>query len=380
MCLDRMIVFMILLTSLNACSKSQDIESELMEMETPESRSFSMGFTAFPYDLTPKALDETYRLVGQMGDLYVNHLDHGVPWEEALLDLPFPNEVQQTLDEAKRAIQPHQKLLLTATATAQTRNSIGQYWNNEGTQQPLSKEWAQKRFNDPDVIKAYKNYCERIIEFARPDYFAYGIEINASFQMNSAAFIDYLEFAEIIYHYLKVSYPDLPILLTFQDQAFELDHNELLKTTAMLLKFSDYIAMSTYPFWQYDHPRQDANPKYIPQNWLEDFRNLDPNKPFAISETGYCAEDMIIKAFGVDIKGHVDWQQTYMDMLFNKANTLKCEFINWFIIRDYDALYDQYYSNDPVTRIWRDLGILDGRGNERPAFQTWKIWYAKKKE
>lgn len=361
-----------LIFSTHACQKEtiqpQDTESPV------DYRSFYMGFTGFPYDLTSAALQKTYKDVNEHGDIYLNHLDHGVPWQEALVGAPFPNEVQTTLYEAVEARRPGNKFFLSATATSQERNKIANYWNDHGTHQPLSGHWMDMPFDDPMVIKAYLNYCRRIIDFSDPDYFAYGIEINASFRENSRAFKAYLTFADTVYHTLKNEYPNLPIMLTFQDQSFVNSRNELMELTSRLLPYTDYIAMSTYPFWQYDYPKRDADPTLFAVDWLKDFRALDPNKPFAISETGYNAEDLVIDNFGVRIRGTEEWQKEYVLKLLRQAEELKASFVCWFVFRDYDLLYDKYYSQDDLTKIWRDNGLIDGLGHERPAFQVWKNW------
>src|ERR1043165_7724611 len=48
------------------------------------SRPFSMGVTAFPYDLTPEAVEATQLWILDNTDLVAIKLDEGVPWQEAL--------------------------------------------------------------------------------------------------------------------------------------------------------------------------------------------------------------------------------------------------------------------------------------------------------
>ncbi len=351
------------------CSKEDSPQSD---PPFPENRSFYMGFTAFPYDLTPEAIADTYQNVGRDGDIYLNHLDHGVPWDEALNELPFPDEINNTLLEANEARGHGQKLFLTATPTNQSRDALADYWNNHGTHQPLPANWKGKKFNDPMVISAYLKYCHRIIDISNPDYFAFGIEINGSFREGTDEFEEFLDLAAIVYDSLKISYPQIPIMMTFQNQSFNNSKIELLKTTKKLAEFSDFIAMSTYPFWWYDFPTRAANPALFSDNWLTDFRNVDVSKPFAISETGFIAEDLDLPAYGVNIKGQPEWQEEYLQKLFIHANDLDAKFLCWFVYRDYDKLYDAYPSD--IFKIWRDNGLLDGKGIKRPAYESWINW------
>ncbi len=344
--------------------------------EIPEtnSRSFYMGFTAFPYAATVDAQLDTYEQVANNSDIFLNHLDHGVPWDEALNDLPFPIEVQNTLNFTKTGLAPNTKILLTATPADSDRSTLAKYWNDSGSQQELPAFWQNKTFDDPDVISAYIKYCRRVIDAVQPDYFAYGIETNAAFKKTDAEFAQFLTLAEATYSNLKADYPDLPIFLTLQDRSFKNTHQELLETSRMLLLYSDYVVMSTYPFLEYGNLQRDANPALFPDDWLIDFRNLDTNKPFAISETGFCAEDLVLAHLGIDVKGSEAWQAAYVSKLFNHSNSLDAEFIAWFVYRDYDMLYDSTQNPPDIFKVWRDNGLLDGSGNERPAFEIWKQW------
>lgn len=345
-----------------------------------DTRSFYMGFTAFPYDNSIEALTETYQNVTQYGDIFLNHLDQGVPWDEALNDLPFPSEVQGTLEATKNGLQPGTKIFLTATPTDQNRNQLARYWNNNGSHQPLPSFWENKAFNDPDVIAAYIKYCRRIIDEVQPDYFAYGIETNASFRNTDATFDQFLALADTVYTTLKSEYPELIIFLTLQDQSFVNTREELLVTSSRLLEHSDYIAISTYPFLYYLDTQRDANPELFEDNWLSDFRNLNTEKPMAISETGFCAEDLIIPNLAINVQGRADWQEAYMTKLFHMGNELDLEFLTWFVYRDYDLLYEKTTNPPDILKVWRDNGLIDGEGVKRPSHQVWEDWLARTRD
>ncbi len=355
-------------------------DNEPVVEEVQATRSFTMGFTAFPYDLTVAAQLDTYEEVAANGDIFLNHLDHGVPWDEALNGTPFPTEVQNTLNGTKTGLQPGTKVLLTATPTQQNRKELAGYWNNEGSHRDLPDFWEGKSFDDADVIVAYEKYCKRIIDAVQPDYFAYAIETNATFLKDRIAFTQFLTLAQATYASLKMAYPDLPIFLTLQDRSFENSHSELLETSKMLLEYSDFIAMSTYPFLDYTDLQRDANPQLFATSWLNDFRNLDTAKPFAISETGFCAEDLVIENLGVRVRGTEEWQEQYLTKLFEACNALDAEFLVWFVYRDYDGLCEKTQNPPDILKVWRDNGLLDGEGNPRPSFQTWQEWKALPKQ
>ncbi|HHB52699.1 MAG TPA: hypothetical protein ENK75_06665, partial [Saprospiraceae bacterium] len=114
---------------ISSCIKNKTEPPEYpIDWTMPDKRSFYMGFTAFPYDITPEALKQSYINQVENGDILLTHFDHGVPWTEALDDLPFPNEVASAISEAIANKTPHHKVLLTATATDTDRNSLAKYW------------------------------------------------------------------------------------------------------------------------------------------------------------------------------------------------------------------------------------------------------------
>lgn len=366
--------FFLLAWVIISCESDADIPSPMPEL--PAQRAFRMGFTAFPYDLSVEAQAETYDSVARHGDVVLTHLDHGVPWNEALDGSPFPEEVQRTLAEAAATRGAGQKIILTATATNTNRNALASYWNNEGTQQPLPSPWNQRSFDTPEVITAYLNYCQRVIDQVQPDYFAYGIEINASFHNGEPALTQYLTLADTVYTFLKKRYPGLPIFLSFQDQSFDTPPDELREVSRQLLEYSDYVAVSTYPYWQYSEPERAADPALLASDWLEKMRTLAPDKPFAVSETGYCAEDLRMDPVGVNIQGREAWQADYLQKLCTEAQRLDAEFVVWFVFRDYDRLFEKYDDPPLVFNVWKDTGLLDGDGNLRPAYTVWQQWEA----
>ncbi len=363
----KAIQFSLVLLLSFACKNEVMINPDLADQ-----RSFYMGFTIFPYDISAEAIETTMEEVSTDGDILLTHLDTGVPWNEALNGSPFPADVIRALDESKNTLQSDMKLFLTTTPTDQSRNHLARYWNHNGEHQDLPLEWKDKPFDDPDVIQAFSNYCKRIIDYLDPDYFAYSIEINNSFQKGSENFENYLELAESVYLDLKQTYPDLPIMLTLQSDSFENSRSDLLSNSERLLQFSDYVAMSTYPFLTSEDLKRDANPELFPNDWLKVFRDLAPEKPFVVSETAFIAEDIELESVGIRAKASEEWQKDYLQKLMLQANALEAEFVCWFVYRDYDAIYDLV----PIEsfRIWRDTGLKDEDGRKRESYDLWKEW------
>ncbi len=340
----------------------------------PAGRSFYMGFTPFPYDISQQAVDETYAGILRDGDFVVAHFDTGVPWNEALNDLPFPANVQNDIDRVRQYVPCDRPVLLTCTPNHTDRETLAHYWNANGTQQPLPAPWNTYDFDHPDVIAAYIKYCKRLIDAIRPDFFAFGIEVNGGLRLHTAHMDHFLVLADTVYRRIKHDYPGLPVMMTFQDQSYNKTKQELFEVTRRLMNYSDYMAVSTYPFWQYNQPQAGSDPEAIPAGWLSEMQQLAPSKPFAISETGYIAQDLVMPSYGVNIHGTAGWQKAYVDKLLRKAGDLNARFVNWFVWRDYDRLLNRLAHYPEWFLVWRDNGMFDEDGLERPAHPRWREW------
>ena len=65
------------------CSQEQDVKT----------RSFYLGFTPFPYDISEEAVNYVYDKIETEADIINHHFDNGVPWQEALTGAPFSQAV-----------------------------------------------------------------------------------------------------------------------------------------------------------------------------------------------------------------------------------------------------------------------------------------------
>jgi len=192
----------------------------------PESRSFLLGMNPFPHDFSLEALDEAFEIAGNHADILLYHLDSGVPWPEALSGEPYHAAVMENLEDLVSRRKPGQKLYLAITPNAPERNQIALY-NGAEESMELPPEWRGKNFSDPDVVSAYLNHSRFMLDFLKPDYFAYGIEVTCDFTGPQDPLIDeFLVLAEEVYTTLKAENPDLPIFLTICTGSFQTDDLE----------------------------------------------------------------------------------------------------------------------------------------------------------
>ncbi len=346
----------------------------------PESRSFRLGLQPFPHALTAEAGQQAHEYVSRHADLLFYHFDRGVPWPEALAGGPWPQNFLDEIQPMAEKRRDYEKLYLAITPNQPERDQLALYWGEKSDGQPLPPDWENKSFDDPDVLVAYLNFARFMIDTFQPDYFAYGIEVTCSTADPEAPeFAAYLTLAQQVYTTLKAEYPDLPIFHTICTGSFDTDSLDvLMEAGRRALAYSDYVAISTYPYWVVPGMKiRQADPADLPRDWFAQWAALAPEKPFAISETGYIAEDMVISEYNVHIQGNPIWQADYVAFMLHSLSALSGEFVAWFVPRDYDQLYDQLqemHLASPAWLIWRDNGLWDADGNPRPALDIWDAW------
>ena len=184
------------------------------------------------------------------------------------------------------------------------------------------------------------------------------------------AFKNYLVFRENIYPSLKSTHPDIPIFLTIQLETFNNHFDKQKNIVESILPYTDYIAISTYPFGNIEDPAE------IPADWFSRLYDISPDKPVAIAETSYPAEDLYIESYDRNIKGTEEDQLEYLELLLISMSALDFKFLTWFVIRDYDRLWELMAENDAdeIFKSWRDTGLIDEDGGPRPALGYWDKW------
>lgn len=184
--------------------------------------------------------------------------------------------------------------------------------------------------------------CRAVIALFRPTYFCYAIEAN---DLDAAAQAELLG----IYRALKTEHPGVIIFAsvqsTFDYQAAEAE---------AIVAASDVWAISIYPFLQDSILSLPA----APESAL--------GKPVVIAETGWAAELLTHpRTTATILSANPLTQAAYMSVL----RKLPVTFFMWFTYRDLDAYPEMSHG---VARPFRDMGLLDGMGEPRPALGEWR--------
>jgi len=375
----RRIAFLLVVTTyLVGCGGSSPAgTTDTTPPPTPlETRSFYMGFTPWPYDATQAAIDDVNQRIQDSGDIVAHHIIVGVPWQEALQGLPYHPNVDADLTARVQMMQPGKEVFLAIDSLSAFRDALAPNWG-ENFNEPLPAPWDTRSFADAEVAAAYLSFALDLIARFDPLYFNYGTEISELMLNDPAAFDDYLTFAETVYNGIKAQHPNLPLMVSI---AYKSPGSTEMDTIATgfdrIRDYVDIVGVSTYPYIFFNHADK-GDPGNLPTDWLSQVTTLAQGKPVAITETGWAAEDLVIPSFGVNIPSTEAFQRAYASQLLAEADTLDAEFIIWWTVVDFDALWNGALAQDPLASIWRDIGLYDESLVARPALNEWQAWLAR---
>ncbi|HUS73483.1 MAG TPA: hypothetical protein VMY06_10500 [Sedimentisphaerales bacterium] len=334
-------------------------------------RPFFMGFTPFPWDTTPAAVNSTYKGIIANGDIICHHFDGGVPWPEALEDKPFSAQVRSNWKRRKDGTPENFKVFVAVTPLDMFRKGMALY-HGEKENMPLPKSFKGKAFDDPDVMKAYLNYCRRAVEYFSPDYLAIGIEVNELVHNSAGKWPGFVRLYKYVYGELRRDHPQMPIFATFtlhnmlQENWSDIETQR--KKVREFLTEVDLVGISFYPFMK---TLGDPERPVEAFDWIRKFVG---DKPIAITETGFPAEPTRLEDFNVTLPGSPQGQAKYIETLLSTACRERYRFVIAFLYRDYDALWEKIkvgMSGDWAS-AWRDCGLVDGEGTKRRAHEVWR--------
>lgn len=362
-----LLFFLILLN----CSKSSLIEQTKIQ----ETRPFYMGVTPWPADFTIAEVDTSYAFVNNHCDIVSHHFDDGIPYDEAFNNQPMPLNLQQDVQYRKSKTGLGKKILLSVSALDLTRIHKAGYFKQSTVAASIKNSWESLAFDNPNITVAYVNYISWLVNNFQPNYINFGVESNAS-QFNVAEFQKYKLFLSQVYSQLKVKFPTIPIFISFIVD----ESNEGFANASQLIAYTDYISLSAYPYVSVSSSASgNTNPELFPANYFEKFIAL-ANKPLAISETGYIAENISIPAFNLNKQGNEVWQKSYLNLVLNLCKMHNAKFLIWFCSKDYDAAITTLQAQglyQDLFGLWKDIGFKNQNGTKRLSYKLWDEWILK---
>ena len=326
------------------------------------SRNFSMGFTTWPFGPDYADREATYQFISANADIYSEQFDNYIPWKVLMNNQPFPTDL--TNDIASRiSLRPiaHQLLLSVSLLNIQRNDLLA---DADGTLPVYTS------MDDPAIVDAYTKYVKYLVGQFQPDYLVLAMEVNEFRIKQESKWPGYKNLIQVVKNRLKVDYPALQIaesvtLHNWFNPAVTNPDTYIIEITNYVNQ-QDFVAISFYPFLKGQQTKQAFQEAF-------DFLNSRATKPIAFVETAHIAEDLSVPAFNVSIKGDVCQQNEYLETLLSNARQHPYEFLIWWTHRDYDELWQIFPdSTKDLGKLWKDTGLQNESGQERPALVTWK--------
>lgn len=336
---------------------------------TSAKRTFSMGFTRWPSEISMKGIQQADDFIAEHADLVSIMFIGGIPWQEALENKPFSKDIQNHL--AYQTPEGYE-LLLSISPLDMNRKALAPYWS-EKDNLPLPKEWEIKKFNHPEVIYAFTNFALKSVSALKPNYLAIGIESNVLLTHNSNSWNDYKEFHREVYKAVKQQHPNLPVFFTIEYNHYtgytaEAKGTPQKQQMTELMEYSDMVAISSYPHMSYETPWPIRDDHF---NFAKQF-----NKPIGIAETGMSSRK--VKVFGIKLRGSEKDQKQYYQTLLATAQRDKYSFIATFATTDFNKLVKQLPAGNvrEIAKIWQYTGLQSAKGKAKKALTIWDEYLA----
>lgn len=337
-------------------------------------RSFYMGFSPWVYDATVEAQHWVYDKVGTEGDVISHHLEEGVPWVEAFANQPYAESFRNELAFRKSKHIAGQKIVVQISPLNVARTGIADYRGTE-INMPLPAPWNSFALNSAEVKTAYLNYATYIIDFLQPDYLLIGVEVNLLIRNNPDKWSAYVELNRYVYTELKKSRPSVPLSVSvFCVPYFPQWSSEDILTAQLsglenLHDSYDILSFSIHPFMS------ALLAESFPENYLKDMFALT-RKPVAISESSYPAQVWSTTTTPtLTFNGTSTKQKDFIKNMLSASQQANAEFVIWFTIRDYDALWNGVLKQSEDALVWRDTGLYSEDGSTREAHAAWLEWF-----
>jgi hypothetical protein len=328
-----------------------------------------LGFSTFPFDITPDAVEKMYQLGRENGQIFVVQRDNGIPWKEALNNEALPSKVINEWSDFRKRRPANQPFYLAIAPLDFDRKNLAAAC--DGSSMPKSIQGAA--FDSSAVKTAYLNYCRAAVKFFDPDYLNIGVEAGELAHRKPSAWPAFARLIEHVRSNLKQEFPDLQVGISFGLQS--LMEPKAAELARPLVESCDYLGLSFYPYMSDFHEKfgTDALPAppdewIVPLEWVRSYTT----KPIAICETGYNATDVQFSPASVSLRGSPAWQTQYVKDLARIAHRDNYLFVVWYFPVDLDRVLASLPDGGGAAKLWKQNGLFDKDLKPRPALAEWQ--------
>jgi hypothetical protein len=322
------------------------------------------GFFPSPPEATTQSVMDTYKAIGQHGDVAL--LQQNIPWEAFVASVDA--ESQAITDIHNQYILARQNGL-EVIFVVDPLNGL-----NRREFQGLPAGW-QASFANPQVRAAFKNYTLRIVREFHPRILGLASEINTYNDTHPDDFPNYLSLYNEVYTLVKAEAPETQIFVTFQWEEL----NNLMPSVAQGEPYAvnwdqveqfepslDLWVISSYPFVIFPSGADIPADYYTPLL-------TRTSKPLAVAEGGYTS--VPVGPFPGDPQSQVD----YLEAIHSQIGGDRLAFwiyliINDFNLESYARIMNQNGQNsDDINTLgmFASVGLTESDRTPKPALAVW---------
>jgi len=353
---------------LSSCDKdNDDITPSTCENNNPLNviiqRNFEMGFSTWSFGPNETDKEETYQFIESNSDIYSEQIDDKIPWTAWMNNSALPTEFTDEINNRVSNRLNNHKLLLSVSLLNTDRSDLLEDY--DGSIPNYSS------LSDSIIENAYFKHLEYLVIKFNPDYLVIAMEVNELKLKSETKWAEYKILMNNIRNRIKNTYPNLPLaesvtLHNWYNPEVANPADFISEISNYVNQNSDFAAISYYPFFKGQHTKPEFQQAF-------DFLHSEVTIPLAFVETTHLAENLNISSFNLSIESNVCEQKDYLETLLLNAHNQNYEFIIWWAYRDYDKLWETFPPEyKDVGKLWRDTGLLDEDGTERPSFTIWE--------
>ena len=347
------------------CSKNEpEVETCTNDhsLDVIEQRNFSMGFSTWSFGPTWADREATYQFIADNADIYSEQIDNRIPWNAWINNTSLPTEFTNDIAYRVSKKPSNHKLLLSVSLLNIDRDDLLEDY--DGTVP------AYANMYDQTIEDAYIKHLDYLSTQFNPDYLIFAMEVNELIINSPEKWTLYKILAQNLRVRIKNQYPNLRIsesitLHNWFNPEVENPEQHIAEIDEYINQNLDFAAISFYAYFKGLHTKSHFQIAF-------DFLHSHTTKPIAFSETAFLAEILEIENYNLVIPSDECEQKDYLEVLLLNAYTHNYEFIIWWSFRDYDRLWETLPPELlDIGKIWKDTGLLDEDGKERPAYMVW---------
>lgn len=347
------LLLVLLAVGLAACREEQVVETAFTPMVREQAgppRSFALGFSALPAELTDEAYAAAFDLAANYGDVVL--LQRTPSWADFLPGSSLSPGLREATLRDRDAVEVRELKLFIALDPFDS-SSRGELAN-------LPEGYEGADLSDPDLRQAFVAEAAFLARTHRPMYMALGTEVNATFERDPDQYASFIEAYREAYDAVKVESPETLVFVTFQYEQllgivpWEPPHVPRWSLISDIERQIDILAITSYPSFVFSVARK-VPPLYYLQ--IRDHTEL----PIAFASTGFSSA---AGRDGLNASTPAE-QRRFLQRLLADAEQLETELLIWLVGRDLA------FVTEPPYDLLASIGLRDSR--DRPK-EAWVVW------